>query len=194
MHRTEAQPHPADVRTQGDLRVSSVHRMLIELAPRETPVELDRLVTEAVRKRMLRPDAADGRQAMDEALARHEGFPGIKKLRSVLAAYRRTEDHKSQLELAFDCLLAQHPDIPEPQRNVHIGIWEIDRYWPEHRLAVELDGRPYHVAVKDMERDRLKDSQLQKLDITPLRFTDFRVEHDVRGILADVRHFTSRAG
>jgi hypothetical protein len=194
LHRTQAEPHPADVRLRGDLRVSSVLRMLVELAPRETPVELDRLVTEAVRKRLLRPDAADGRQAMDEALARHEGFPGMKKLRAVLVAYRRTGDHKSQLELAFDRLIAQHPDIPEPQRNVRVGIWEIDRYWPEHGLAVELDGRPYHVAVKDMERDRIKDSELQKLGIVPLRFTDFRVEHDGPGILADVRHFTSRAG
>ncbi len=114
---------------------------------------------------------------------------GITRLRAVLAAYLRTEDYTSYLELAFDRLLAQHPDIPAPQHNIHIDVWEIDRFWPEQGLAVELDGRPYHVAVADMERDRRKDAALQRLGLTPLRFTDVRVEHDPRGILSDLRHF-----
>jgi very-short-patch-repair endonuclease len=194
LHRTQKEPHPADIRNRGDLRVSSVPRLLIELAPRERPAELERLVTLAVRKRLLRLEAADGRAAVDEALDRHARFPGVKKLVAVLAAYRRTEDHKSQLELAFDRILAEHPDIPQPQRNVRLGIWEIDRYWPEHRLAVELDGRPYHIAVADMERDRIKDAALQRLGVTPLRFSDFRVAHDVPGILGDLRHFLTAAG
>jgi very-short-patch-repair endonuclease len=40
-----------------------------------------------------------------------------------------------------------------------------------------------------MERDRIKDADLLRRGVTPLRFTDFRVEHDIRGILGDVRHF-----
>jgi hypothetical protein len=168
--------------------------LLVELAARETPAELERLVTAAVPKRLLRLDAEDGRLALEEALARHARYPGMAKLAAVLAGYRRPEDHKSQLELAFDRIIAQHPDIPQPERNIHLGIWEIDRFWPEHKLAVELDGRPYHIAVTDMERDRIKDAELQRLGVTPLRFTDFRVEHDVPGILRDVRHFTGVAG
>ena len=68
-------------------------------------------------------------------------------------------------------------------------MWEIDRFWPPHRLAVELDGRPYHVAANAMERDRIKDAFLLRQGITPLRFTDFRVEHDLPGILRDLCHF-----
>jgi hypothetical protein len=189
LHRVRAEPHSDDVRMRGDLRVSSVPRMLIELAGRETAAELERLVTEAVRKRLLRPDAADGRASLEATLARHPRHPGMGTLAAVLATYRRTESHKSQLELAFDRIIAQHPDIPDPQRNIHIDIWEIDRFWPGHRLAVELDGRPYHVAARDMERDRVKDAALLRHGITPLRFTDFRVEHDAHGMLADLRHF-----
>jgi hypothetical protein len=83
--------------------------MLIELAARETPVELERLVTEAVRKRLLRLDSRDG--------------------------------------------------------------------------------RPYHVAAQDMERDRIKDAFLLRVGITPVRYTDFRMDHDVPGILRDLHHF-----
>jgi hypothetical protein len=109
LHRTQTDPHPDDVRTRGDLRVSSVPRMLIELAARETPAELERLVTEAVRKRLLRLDSRDG--------------------------------------------------------------------------------RPYHVAAQDMERDRIKDAFLLRVGITPVRYTDFRMDHDVPGILRDLQHF-----
>jgi hypothetical protein len=191
VHRTRSPPHAHDLRIDGPFRFTSVTRTLIDLASRENPSELERLVTLAVRRRLLRPDTRDGRATLEEALARHARFPGITKLAAVLASYRRTEDHKSQLEAAFDRILAEHPDIPPPQRNIHLDIWEIDRYWPAHHLAVELDGRPYHAAVGDMERDRIKDAALQRLGVTPLRFTDFRVEHDVPGILGDVRHFTS---
>jgi very-short-patch-repair endonuclease len=189
VHRTRSEPHPDDVRVRGQLRVSSVPRMLVELADREKSTELERLVTEAVRKRLVRLENRDGRAALEAALARYPGHAGIAKLTPVLAAYRRTKSRKSGLELAFDRLLAQHPEIPKPQTNIYIGHWEIDCFWPEHNLAVELDGRPYHVAAKDMERDRIKDAALLRQGITPLRFTDFRVEHDARGILGDLHHF-----
>jgi very-short-patch-repair endonuclease len=110
-------------------------------------------------------------------------------LKAVLAVYRRADSSKSGLERAFDRLIARDPEIPEPRRNIHIGHWEIDRFWPARSLAVELDGRPYHLAAAAMEKDRIKDASLLRQGVTPLRFTDFRVEHDVRGILGDLRHF-----
>lgn len=189
VHRTRREPHPADVRKHGDLRVSSVPRMLIELASRETPKELERLVTVAVQKRLLRPDAKDSRAALEATLARHPRHPGLATLTAVLAVYRRTESRKSELERAFDRLLAVHPEIPKPLCNTEIDQWEIDCFWPEHNLAVELDGRPYHVAAGAMERDRIKDAFLLRQDIVPLRFTDFRMAHDARGILGDLHHF-----
>jgi Transcriptional regulator, AbiEi antitoxin/Protein of unknown function (DUF559) len=189
VHRTHAEPPPDEVRPHGQLRASSVPRMLVELAARETPAELARLVTVAVQKRLLRLDARDGRAAMEAVLARHERRPGMATLTAVLAAYRRTESSKSGLELAFDGLLAAHPELPQPLRNIQIDHWEIDRFWPDHSLAVELDGRPYHIAAAAMEKDRIKDAWLLKHGVTPLRFTDFRVEHDPRGILGDLRHF-----
>ena len=194
IHRTKNEPHPRDARQNGHLRVSSVLRLLVELSPREAPAELERLVTVAVQRRLLRPDLRSGRTDIEEALARHERWPGVAKLQAVLARYRNTTSRRSELEVAFDRFLAAHPELPEPERNVYIGRWEIDCFWPAHGLAVELDGRPYHVSVRDMEKDRVKDADLQKLGVIPLRFTDFRIEHDVAGILVDLGHFLHVSG
>jgi very-short-patch-repair endonuclease len=189
VHRSRHEPDADDVRVRGGLRISSYARMLVELAPHETPAELDRLITAGVRKRLLRLDTADGLAKVEATLARHPRHAGLSRLAAALSAYRRTDSSKSELERAFDRFLAQHPEIPDPQRNIHIDRWEIDRCWPAHHLVVELDGRPYHVAARDMERDRIKDAALQRLGYHPLRFTDFRFDHDLPGILRDLRHF-----
>lgn len=180
IHRTRGPIDLADVRTRNGLRVSSVPRLLIELAPRESARELDRLITLAVRKRIL------DIEKMQSALARYGRRPGLSKLKGVLKDYLPRPDRKSGLERAFDELLAKHPEVPPPQRNVHIDGWEIDCYWPEQRLAVELDGRPYHIVAKELERDRLKDAKLLKVGIRVLRITDSRFELDPLGALGDL--------
>ncbi|HWD75748.1 MAG TPA: hypothetical protein VG371_11455, partial [Solirubrobacteraceae bacterium] len=144
VHRTDRQPADEEIRRRGVLRFSSVPRMLIELAQRETDRELERLITQAVRKRLL--DVA----AVERALDRHARRPGVGRLKAALVRYRPQPDRKSELERAFDAWLPRHPEIPEPLRNVHIDGWEIDCWWPDEKVALELDGRPYHVAVKDM--------------------------------------------
>jgi hypothetical protein len=180
VHRTARPPQPKELRTVDPLRYSSVPRVLIELAARETPAELDRLITEAARRRLLDP------QAIEAALQRHARRPGLARLKAVLDAYRPRPDRKSDLERTFDTWLLEHPEIPEPLRNVHIDGWEIDCWWPEQRVALELDGRAYHVAVAEMDRDRLKDTKLQIARIEPMRVTGDRWDHDRPGVHGDL--------
>ncbi len=180
IHRTSSVPSPQDLRTVKPLRYSSVPRLLIELAARETKAELDRLITEAARRTRLDPEA------MEAALDRHARRPGLALLKEALAAYRPRPDRKSDLERAFDAWLLEHPEIPEPERNVHIEGWEIDCWWPEQRVALELDGRPYHVAVIEMERDRIKDTSLQILGIKVMRVTGERWDLDRPGVHRDL--------
>lgn len=180
IHRTATAPLPQDLRTVDHLRYSSLPRVLIELAPRETPAELDRLITQAARRRLLDP------QEMEAALQRHARRPGLARLKAALRAYRPRPDRRSELEHAFDAWLLEHPEIPQPLRNVHVGGWEIDCWWPEQRVALELDGRAYHIAVRDMERDRLKDTSLQVLGIGVMRVTGDRWDLDRAGVHADL--------
>jgi very-short-patch-repair endonuclease len=180
VHRTRTPPDAGDLAVRNGLRVSSVSRMLIELAVNETPRELDRLITQSVRKQIF------DLRAVEAALVRHERRPGVGKLKAALQAYRPREDRKSDLERAFDRSIVG-TDIPPPLRNVQVDVWEIDCLWPEQRLALELDGRPYHVAVMDTETDRIKDAKLMRLGLRPLRITDLRFRLDRRGALDDIR-------
>lgn len=180
VHRTRQEPAAGEVRTRDLLRFSSVPRLLIELAPNETDRELDRLITEAARRRLIDPEA------IEQALTRHARRPGVARLRTALTAYRPQPDRASELERAFDRWLQGHPAIPEPQRNVKIDGWEVDCFWPDQQVALELDGRPYHVAARDMEKDRLKDVRLQLKGIRVMRVTDFSFSHDPSGMETDL--------
>lgn len=108
VHRTAKPPVPEELRSVGHLRYSSFPRTLIELAPRETPAELDRLIAEAARKRLLDPDA------IQAVIDRHAWRPGLARLQDALVAYRPHPNRKSDLERAFDAWLLEHPRFPSP--------------------------------------------------------------------------------
>ena len=181
IHRTTKTPVRGEVTELNGLRVSTVPRLLVELAATETQAELGHLIDEAVRRRAF--DHPNLRAAIERHSTRH----GIGRLSAAYAAYVPRPDRKSGLERAFDRLLAGYHEIPEPLRNVYVDIWELDCYWPEQKVALELDGRPYHLTVTDIERDRRKDAYLLTHGIRPLRITDARFEADPLGSLDDLK-------
>ncbi|HEX3616247.1 MAG TPA: type IV toxin-antitoxin system AbiEi family antitoxin domain-containing protein [Solirubrobacteraceae bacterium] len=175
-------PHPSELRTRNGLRISSVPRLLIEAAAQgATTDDLHRLIEQAVRRNLLDiPDLA-------ATLARNLGHPGTAIAKTTCEEYLPHTDRKSGLERAFDRWLAKHPEIPAPHRNIHLGPWEIDCYWPEQGLALELDGRPYHTVVDDIERDNRKNTWLQASGKLILRVTDSRFKRDKPGVYRDLK-------
>jgi hypothetical protein len=180
-----AAPHPSEVRTRNGLRVSSIPRLLIERAATGADTDSDieqlhRLIEQAVRRNLLDiPDLA----ATLERNLRHAGTLAVKR---TCEEYLPHTDRKSGLERAFDRWLLKHPEIPPPQRNIRLGPWEIDCYWPDHSLALELDGRPYHTVVEDIERDHRKNTWLQANGNRFLRVTDTRFKRDKTGVHRDL--------
>jgi Transcriptional regulator, AbiEi antitoxin len=174
-------PHPSEIRTLRGLRVSSVPRLLIEAAAGETTVErLHQLLEAAVRRHLL--NVGD----LAATLNRNAGRRGVPRVKAACAEYLPSPGRKSPLEQSFDRWLVTQPEIPQPQRNIRLGPWEIDCYWPTERLALELDGRAYHIAAHDFERDRLKDAWLQRNAIRILRVTNRRWRVDRAGVHRDL--------
>jgi len=171
VHRSASTPHRSETRSRLGLRYSSVPRLLLELAPRERPDELIKLVTEAVRKRSFDP------KSLRATLARHERHPGTATLKKLLNRYLDPSDRKSGLERSFDAYAATDPRIPPYDKNVHLGPFEIDCLWRDYELALELDGRPWHIALQDTDRDHAKDIWLQRRGLRIMRITDFAWEY-----------------
>jgi very-short-patch-repair endonuclease len=170
---------PEDVTTHAGIPVTTVERTILDLAALLRTDPLTRLVEAADRKERF------DLRALDRAIARRPHAAGITRLRAVLAAYRGTADTRSGLERGFRALIAKAA-LPEPQFNVLVAGLTVDVYWPEWKLVVELDGRPYHNSPTAHESDRIRDATLQKVDIRVLRVTDERFDRDSEGVLADV--------
>ena len=127
--------------------------LLVELAPREHPVELERLITVAVQKRLLATRGSRRPRApSNEALQRYGRWPGAGRLARRAGRLHQGRGPQVQAGARLRSVPQAAPGATaNPCSNVDIDHWEIDCFWPAHNLAVELDGRPYHVAVKDME-------------------------------------------
>jgi hypothetical protein len=167
VHRTSSEPPPDEVRVLDGLHVASPARAIVECARIETDTELDRLIAQ---------------------MARRPGVGGIVRLRAALARYRPSNVYEdvSTLERDVAAWLATVPEVPPPLRNVRVGPWEFDFFWPDHGVVLETDGDPYHSVSPDTERDRLKDAWVQRRKMVILRVTGFRFEHDRAGVRSDL--------
>jgi very-short-patch-repair endonuclease len=59
--------------------------------------------------------------------------------------------------------------LPRPEVNAIVAGYEVDMLWRSHRLVAELDGRDYHEAR--FETDREKDANLVAAGYRVLRVT-----------------------
>ncbi len=192
IHRAKVPPAEDEIRTDGPLRYAALPRLLIELAPVSNPKQMGGLITKAVQKGKLDHDL------MRRILERHQGRPGVALVMQAYAGYLPRPGAKSELEARFDTELKQRPWIPEPLRNVYIeagGIrWEVDRFWPEHHVGVEVDGRNYHEALRDRAKDELKRAKLLTIGIQTLHVSDWRIEYAISDALDDLEQIIALRG
>ena len=71
--------------------------------------------------------------------------------------------------------IVRRAGLPEPVREHPIplswGTAHVDAAYPEHKLAIELDGYVWHADRATFERDRARDNELHSRGWTVLRFT-----------------------
>jgi hypothetical protein len=159
---------PQDFTVVDGIPVTSIARTLLDLAAVLRPSDLEVAIDRAERAGLL--DLA----AVVDVLDRAQGKRGATVLRRVVAAYE-VSTQKSELERAFKHLLSTAPDLRRPFFNALVdgetGIHEVDAFWEEHRLAVQLDGFAFHRTRRDRERDAASDGDLELAGYRVMRLT-----------------------
>ncbi|HYV16625.1 MAG TPA: DUF559 domain-containing protein [Conexibacter sp.] len=158
---------PLDVTVVRGVPVTTVARTLVDLAAIVPKDHFAKALSRAELNRVL--DAP----ALEAAMRRARNRPsGHAALRAALAELR---DHgptltRSELEDRFAALLTAH-NLPPAKMNHHVEGFEVDAVWPEHRLAVELDGYAHHRDKQAFQRDRGKGNALTRAGWKLLRYT-----------------------
>jgi hypothetical protein len=134
--------HPRDVCVVEGIAMTTVPRVLLDLAPSLKPADLARACHEAWVHHRVTP------QMIEACIARNPRKPGIAKLRHAYGA----DVTLSSLEDAFVSLLAAH-GLPRPRTNIDVEGDKVDCHWPRLGLTIELLSFRFHGSRYAYEKD-----------------------------------------
>lgn len=156
----------ADVRVQDGLPVTAPARTLLDVAVALPDRDVERLLNEAVYARRLVT-----LQTINRLLRRVGNHPGRHRLARVLANHTGdTRTDSPYEEIMFG--LIRDAGLPEPKLRAQLLDYRLDLYWPELKLAVEIDAYGTHGSPERFESDRRRDARLlAELGIIVIRIT-----------------------
>jgi very-short-patch-repair endonuclease len=163
IHRTRWLPD-AHRTARYAIPVTTPARTLLDLAGAVSPVRIRRAFEAADRLALLDVEAV--LRLCDRATGRK----GTGRLRALVAEHREMPFTRSELERRF-LRLCDRASIRRPAVNVEVEGFEVDFFWPAHRLIVELDSWSFHRDRAAFERDRGRDATLQVAGYRVLRIT-----------------------
>ena len=164
LHRSRSLD-PEDRTVLDAIPITTVARTIVDLADVLSEGRLADLIHQAEFHRIL------DLKAIDEALERVPGRASRHKLHRALAHDDPPPLTRNDAErLLFD--LCEAPGLPRPLANASIDGYEVDLYWPEAALVVELDGAAAHLTRRAFHEDRRRDRVLAAKRIQVLRVTD----------------------
>jgi very-short-patch-repair endonuclease len=145
---------PGDVRVHRGLPLTSPARTVLDLAPGLSDSALERLLAEVL--------------TLDPQAGADLGRRGTKRIQRLLGhGPRRTRSQNERRLLE----VIRQAGLPVPRTNTEVHGFEVDAYWPEHRLVVEVDDFFTHGDRRSFVKDRRRDAALHTRGVTTLRIT-----------------------
>lgn len=130
--------------------------------------------------------------AIEHCYPKLEGRRGAKRLRPYLALWVPELGRiRSVFEGWFILVWTNRRELPMPQVNVKLYGREVDLYWPESNLVLELDGDTFHSDPAQKMIDAEKQQYLEARGLTVRRLTSREFAADPEGV---VTQFASRHG
>jgi very-short-patch-repair endonuclease len=142
---------PCDIRRLQGLPLTAPARTLFELAATGYR-DLERAFGDAHAQRLVTA------REIEDLLERAGPRAGTRALRT-LQSDNASGFTRSKAERILRGLL-RSANLPLPRFNARVAGYEVDAFWPEHRLVIEVDGYAYHGHRAQFERDRRKDLAL----------------------------------
>lgn len=166
----------AEVRFERGVPVVAPARMLLALASELGADELEATVALAARRGLI------SLSALHRAIEQMPSCPGLPALRAAAVAPALTRSGNERTLLA----LMRRAELPEPLTNVVIEGKELDLYWPDAKLGVEVDAFSTHGSLASFEDDRRLDVDMDAADIRILRFTGTRLRQRPEAVAARI--------
>jgi very-short-patch-repair endonuclease len=166
-----------DITTLEGLRCTTPSVTLVHLARTLEPIPYERAVQEAFAKRLT------DTKRLEQALDRHRGGRGTRRLRRMLEL--GIDDLRSKAERALRQWL-RAASLPSPQFNAKVGPWRVDAYWPDHRLAVEINGHAAHSSPWAHDRDHRKEQYLLGAGLSIRRYTALQAIEEPAIVIAGI--------
>jgi very-short-patch-repair endonuclease len=144
--------------------ITSPVRTLVDGAGMLGSRELAKAIASAERLSLVAP------AELAELAERYRGRRGMTLLRTLIGADSDRAFTRSEAEER--CLaLIRRAGLPSPHTNVPVGPYELDFFWPDANVAVEVDGWAFHGTRSRFENDRRKDNWLRGRGIEVVRLT-----------------------
>lgn len=90
---------------------------------------------------------------------------------------------RSEAETRFLALLRK-AGVPRPRTNSVVCGLEVDFFWPDRDVVVEIDGFAYHSHRSAFENDRRRDRILASEGLTVIRVTWRQIQNEPEKLLA----------
>jgi very-short-patch-repair endonuclease len=173
---------PADVTVHDGLPLTSPARTYLDIAPTLPDRDLERLLDEGLFVKRIVTIAQIG-----AVLARAGNHPGRARLARVARNRTRSTQTDSPPEEAL-LMLIRTAGLPDPELQFPMLDYRLDMFWPELKLAVEVDAHGTHGSPARFEADRRRDARLlTEKGISVLRLTRAAVEqrpYETLGVVA----------
>ena len=168
------------------LPMTSRARTIFDLSTTLAGRELERALAAGER---VDPDLRDRVRAL---MCRYAGHGGITVLRDLIeskepAAFTRSPPEEQLL------MMIRRSGLPVPELNCDIRGFEVDCYWRQAKLVVEVDGFAYHRSRSAFIRDRQRDSALAAAGIRVLRLSWHQLVNEQERTLVQLAQALARA-
>ena len=166
-----------DTTMRHGLPITTPARTLLDVA--ETPDGLERIVEAAFAARRV------SERQLRDVIARHPGRRGARYLAALLDYRGDAGFTRSAAEDLLRALL-RHARLPQPRTNHRLHGYEVDFYWTEQKLIVEVDSWTHHAGRRSFEHDRAKRADLQARGYTVLPITALQLRDEPEATIARI--------